>query len=51
MSLRAIQRRLKVLGLYSGTVTGDANKATTEAIRDYRGSEIKDAEMERLLNE
>jgi peptidoglycan hydrolase-like protein with peptidoglycan-binding domain len=51
MSLRALQRRLKVLGLYHGAVTGDANKALREAIKDYRDSAIRDDEVERLLEE
>jgi peptidoglycan hydrolase-like protein with peptidoglycan-binding domain len=51
VSLAKLQRRLKVLGLYRGAVTGDANKATREAIQDYRDSEVRDDEVERLLEE
>ena len=49
MSLAKLQRRLKVLGLYAGGVTGDANRATTEAVRKYREGDLKDTEVERLL--
>lgn len=51
MSLAKLQRRLKVLGLYSGGVTGDANRALTDAIRKYREGDLRDAEVDRLLDE
>jgi peptidoglycan hydrolase-like protein with peptidoglycan-binding domain len=50
VSIARLQRRLKVLGIYEGGVTGDANRATTEAIRKYREGDLKDREVERLLD-
>lgn len=51
MSLAKLQRRLKVLGFYTGAVTGDASKALRLAIEKYRDSEMADDEVERLLEE
>lgn len=49
MSLVKLQRRLKVLGLYGGKITGDANKALQDALTVYREREMHDAEVDRLL--
>jgi hypothetical protein len=51
MSLRKLQRRLKVLGLYSGTVNGEASRALRDAICQYNDRGLQDVEVERLLDE
>jgi hypothetical protein len=51
MSLVKLQRRLKALGVYEGTVTGDANRALRDAIQKYRDRDLHDDEVERLLEE
>lgn len=49
MSIPKLQLRLKQLGLYSGKVTGDANKELQAAIAKYREREMHDPEMDSLL--
>lgn len=50
MSIPKLQLRLKQLGLYSGKITGEANKALADAIATYRDREMHDPEVDRLLD-